>query len=119
MDKKKLIKNVLVWNNKSFLNKQIKEKDIKIRTIKAPVYIDQGFDISFEADIYERDLAAEAQAKNLAKFHQKKADKLQRKADLYKDLAYEPPGSFAKYIARKKEIGQTMEEEIQVAEPSN
>ena len=72
MDKKKLITNVLAWNNKSYLNKQVKEKDIKIRTIKAPVYIDQGFDISFEADIYERDLAAEAQAKNLAKFHQKK-----------------------------------------------
>ena len=109
MDKKKLIKNVLVWNNKSFLNKQIKEKDIKIRTIKAPVYIDQGFDISFEADIYERDLAAEAQAKNLAKFHQKKADKLQRKADLYKDLAYEPPGSFAKYVARKKKLAKPMD----------
>lgn len=107
MDKKKLIKNVLVWNNKSFLNKQIKEKDIKIRTIKAPVYIDQGFDIIFEADIYERDLAAEAQAKNLAKFHQKKADKLQRKADIYKDLAYEPPGSFGKYVTRKREIAQT------------
>ena len=54
MDKKKLITNVLVWNNKSFLNKQIKEKDIKIRTIKAPVYIDQGFDISFEAAIFKR-----------------------------------------------------------------
>ena len=107
MDKNKLIKNVIVWNNKSFLNKQVKEKDIKIRTIKAPVYIDQGFDISFEADIYERDLAAEAQAKNLAKFHQKKADKLQSKSNLYKDLAYEPPGSFNKYVTRKKEIAQT------------
>ena len=28
MDKKKLITKVLNWNNKSFLNKQIKEKDI-------------------------------------------------------------------------------------------
>jgi len=107
MDKNKLIKNVIAWNNKSFLNKQVKEDDIKIRTIKAPVYIDQGFDISIEADIYERDLAAEAQAKNLAKFHQKKADKLQSKSNLYKDLAYEPPGSFNKYVTRKKEIAQT------------
>jgi len=39
MDKNKLIKNVIAWNNKSFLNKQVKEKDIKIRTIKAPVYM--------------------------------------------------------------------------------
>jgi len=87
MEKKLLFAKVIEWQNKSYFNKQITEKDFKIRTIKVPIYSDKGFEVSFDANIFERNLEAETSAKKEAEFHRKKARSLHKKADLYKDFS--------------------------------